>query len=137
MDVSGRVKEWLIISKEDLEVAELCFEGNKFLHCAYMCQQSIEKSLKALISAEGEIPLPVHNLPALAMETGVWDAMQTEQRMFLRALTTYAIEARYPERKQRLYEQCTREEAERILKNTKEMVVWLKNQVSAKLLQGK
>lgn len=137
MTVLKRVNEWLAISNEDLEVAELCFNGSKFLHCAYMCQQSMEKSLKALIAADNEIPMPIHNLPGLAMDAGIWDTMQTEHKVFLRALTTYAIEARYPERKRRLYEQCTRDEAERILYGTKEMVAWVKGLVKEKLPQEK
>ncbi|MEW6663430.1 MAG: HEPN domain-containing protein [Bacillota bacterium] len=128
-----RVKEWLTISKEDMEVAQLCLDGAKFLHCAYMCQQSIEKALKALIATDNEVPMPIHNLPQLAMDADIWDVMQAEQRIFLRALTTYAIEARYPERRYRLYQQCTREEAERILRSTKEMIAWLRNQVEQKL----
>lgn len=137
MGIAERVSEWLAISKEDLEVAELCFKGSKYLHCVYMCQQSVEKSLKALITAQNENPMPIHNLPGLAMDAEVWDIMQTEQRMFLRALTTYAIEARYPERKQRLYQQCTRDEAERILNDTKEMVAWVKSLIEEKPSQKK
>jgi HEPN domain-containing protein len=71
------------------------------------------------------------------MDAEVWDIMQTEQRMFLRALTTYAIEAKYPERKQRLYQQCTRDEAERILNDTKEMVAWVKSLIEEKPSQEK
>jgi HEPN domain-containing protein len=98
-----------------------------------MCQQSIEKALKALISTDNEVPMPIHNLPQLAMAAGIWDVLQTEQRIYLRALTTYAIEARYPERRYRLYQQCTREEAERLLRTTKEMIAWLISQVEQKL----
>jgi len=130
--MNEQVKEWLTISKEDMEVAQLCLDGSKFLHCAYMCQQSTEKALKALIAASNKIPMPVHNLPQLAMDAGIWDLMQTEQRTFLRILTTYAIEARYPERRYRLYQQCDREEGERILRSTKELILWLGNQIEQK-----
>lgn len=71
------------------------------------------------------------------MDADVWGIMHTDQRMFLRALTTYAIEARYPERKQRLYQQCTRDEAERILNSTKEMVAWVRSLIEEKPSQEK
>jgi HEPN domain-containing protein len=127
-----QVKEWLTISKEDLEVAQLCLNGSKFLHCAYMCQQSTEKALKALITTSNKIPMPIHNLPQLAVDAGIWDLMQAEQRTFLRILTTYAIEARYPERRYRLYQQCNKEESERILNSTKELIVWLEDHIEQK-----
>lgn len=107
------------------------------MHCSYMCQQAVEKALKSLIAANNEIPAPIHNLPALAMDAGVWDDMNMDQRMFLRALTTYAIEARYPERKYKLNQQCTRDEAERILKMAKEIMIWVKSLVDGKLSQEK
>ena len=62
MNTEEQVNEWLEISQEDLEVAQLCYSARKFLHCAYMCQQAVEKALKGLIAAQGEIPLPIHNL---------------------------------------------------------------------------
>jgi len=135
MGIQEQVQEWLAISEDDLQVAELCYNGSKYLHCAYMGQQSLEKALKALINTGGITPPPIHNLPALAMESEVWDMMNSEQRMFLRALTTYAIEARYPERKHKLYEQCTRDEAEKILNNTKELVEWIRCIVDKRLSQ--
>ncbi|MDK2984509.1 MAG: hypothetical protein PWQ96_151 [Clostridia bacterium] len=137
MSFQEQVKEWLAISEEDLQVAELCYNGGKFLHCAYMCQQAVEKTLKALINTGGITPPPIHNLPDLAIEGEVWDTMNSEQHMFLRALTTYAIEARYPERKRKLYEQCTRDEAEKLLSNSKGMVEWIRSIVEDRLSQGK
>ncbi|MGI6332588.1 MAG: hypothetical protein ACOX1Y_12775 [Zhaonellaceae bacterium] len=47
------------------------------------------------------------------------------------------MEARYPERKQKLFQQCTRDEAEKILGITKEMVTWLKELADKKLSQKK
>lgn len=102
-----------------------------------MCQQSVEKSLKALIAANGEVPIPIHNLPELAAIANVWDNLNAEQKFFLRALTTYAIEARYPERKRKLFQKCTKDEAEKLFVNAKEMVKWLKISAEEKLLQEK
>lgn len=130
--MEDQVKEWMTISEEDMEVTQLCFDGKKFLHCAYMCQQAVEKALKAIIATKNEVPIPIHNLPELAMNADVWDTLQAEQHIFLRALTAYAIEARYPELRYRLYQQCSRDEAERILRSTREMVAWLKNRLGEK-----
>lgn len=136
MSIYDKVNEWLEIAKEDLEVAGLCFSNNKYLHCAYMCQQALEKTLKAYIAAADEIPMPIHHLPQLAQDAGLWDMFDAENHIFLRAMTTYAIEARYPERKIKLKEACKKEEAERILQKTKEMVKWLEEKIQEKLSQN-
>lgn len=133
--VQEKVQDWLEIASEDLEVAELCLNGCKYLHAAYMCQQAVEKALKACITAGNEIPMPIHNLVQLATSAGIWDEVTTDQKIFLRALTTYAIEARYPERKERLLEECTREEADKIFNATKELIPWLKGKIEEKLSQ--
>lgn len=125
MTSDEHVQDWLDIAQEDLEVAQLCLEGGKYLHTAYMCQQAVEKALKARVAHMGEVPLPTHNLPALARDAEVWNLLDTDRRLFLRALTTYAIEARYPERKAKLAAQCTEKEAQRILTRSEEMVSWL------------
>ncbi|RJO60698.1 MAG: HEPN domain-containing protein [Dehalococcoidia bacterium] len=137
MTLGERVDEWLCIANEDLEVAEMCLSAGKNLHCAFLCQQAVEKILKACIAANDETPLPIHNLPGLASDAGLWELLTVEQKLFLRATTTYAIETRYPGRKKSLVEQCTKEEVGKILASTKEMVVWLKEIINEKLFQEK
>lgn len=102
-----------------------------------MCQQAVEKALKGYIASAGEMPWPTHNLPSLAQDAELWEIMKTNERLFIRALTTYAIEARYPEKKAKLVEQCTKEEAERILAQSEEMVKWLKGKSVERLSPGK
>lgn len=135
MSTKQKTQEWLDIVKEDLEVADLCFKNDKYLYAAYLCQQAIEKVLKAYITASGETPLPIHDLAQLAEDGGLWEKINSEQRIFLRALSTYAIGARYPERKKKLLIQCNKEEADKILANSKEMIAWLKKEIEEKLSQ--
>ena len=137
MTLEEKVNEWLFITDEDLEVAQLCYRNEKYLHCAYFCQQTVEKAIKGRIAANDEIPYPIHDLAALAEDAEIWEALSTEQRLFLRALTTYAIGARYPERKRKLLSICNKEEAKKILKSSKEMVSWLKEKINERLSQEK
>lgn len=137
MTIKDKVDDWLLISDDDLDVARLCYKNAKYLHCAFLCQQAVEKSLKAYITALDEIPYPIHNLTALSQDAELWKELTVEQKFFLRALTTYAIEARYPERKKKLLSLCTKEEAEKILRSTEEMVKWLKSKINEKLSQEK
>jgi HEPN domain-containing protein len=133
MSKEENVQEWIRISEEDLTVANLCYEGSMYLHCAYMCQQAVEKILKGLITANGELPNPIHNLYILAEDAEIDDDLTTEQTFFLKALSTYAIAARYPERKKKLYSLCKQEEAEKLLKSSEEMIKWVKGKIQEKL----
>jgi len=137
MTLEERVGEWLSIVDEDLEMAQLSFKNKKYLYCAFFCQQAVEKAIKAQITASNEIPYPVHDLISLAEDAEVSDLLSVEQRLFLRALTTYAIGARYPERKRKLLSVCTKDEARKILRSSREMVKWLKERVNEKLSQEK
>lgn len=123
---SDAVPGWIEVAEEDLEVAELCFAGGKYLYSTYLCQQAVEKALKACIAAAGDVPMPIHHLPRLAQSATDWDHLENSQRTFLRELSAYAIEARYPERKERLRALCTRDEAARMLGQAKEVVAWLR-----------
>lgn len=133
MPIKEKVDEWLAISSEDMEVAALCLRNAKYLHSAYMCQQAVEKVLKALITASGELPNPIHDLYALSEDADIDDILTVEQKFFLRALTTYAIASRYPERKKKLFSLCKKEEAEKLLKSSKEMIKWVKGKINEKL----
>lgn len=60
----------------------------------------------------------------------VWEHMTPEQQEFLRELTAYAVQARYPERKKKLASTCTEQEADRILRFSKEVIAWLKQRLN-------
>lgn len=102
-----------------------------------MCQQAVEKILKALITAAGELPNPIHDLYALAEDAEIDDSVTVEQKFFLKALTTYAIASRYPERKKKLFSLCKREEAEKIMKSSEAMIKWVKEKINEKLYPKK
>ncbi|KFD40797.1 hypothetical protein DK28_0215520 [Peptococcaceae bacterium SCADC1_2_3] len=137
MSLKERVAEWLAITDEDMEVAQLCYKNKKYLHCAFLYQQAVEKAIKARITANDEIPYPIHDLTALAEDAEIWDLFSAKQRLFLRALTTYAIGARYSERKRKLLSVCNKEETQKILTSSKEMILWLKEKINERLSQEK
>ena len=125
------------VSNEDMEVAELCQANGKFLYSAFLCQQAVEKALKAIINSLGSVPDPIHNLTVLASTADVWEYMTPEQQEFLRELTVYAVQARYPERKKKLVSLCTEQKANRILRFSKEVIAWLKQRLNDELSHGK
>ena len=52
------VQNWWQQSRDDFDAAEYNFKGEKFYVAAFLCQQSVEKALKALflIEKKGLIP---------------------------------------------------------------------------------
>jgi HEPN domain-containing protein len=66
------------------------------------------------------MPPKKHDLMALAKKAGLISNTTEEQRDFLRRLSIYYIEIRYPEEKEAMSAKCAREFTEAILKQTEE-----------------
>ena|SRR5439155_4903422 len=61
----------------------------------FMCQQSLEKSLKAHVTARtGEFPPRIHNLVRLGELAGL--QFSQEEKTLLERLSLYYLQSRYP-----------------------------------------
>ena len=79
-----RVAYWIDIADEDLGVAEDLFKAKRWLYVAFMCHQSIEKTLKAYWSGtQDDIPPYTHNHKRLAEGCGLYVRMSASQRCFI------------------------------------------------------
>ena len=115
---------WWRQSEDDLDAAQYLFDGKRYYIAAFMCQQSVEKSLKALFLHEtkGQVPQS-HSLIYLATNTS------TPKRFFsfLRELTPKFIDTRYPDASvdlpSRIYDERN---TKKILLASKEVVAWVK-----------
>ena len=76
-----------------------------------------------------EIPLKTHALSRLAERTGLDQELSEEQLDFIDQLEPLNIEARYPSYKERLMKSLTKEYCTRILEQTKELQLWIKNKL--------
>ena len=85
-------------------VGTRCFLLGICLDVAYMCQQAVEKILKAFIVQLGKENFPIHNLNRLAEVATISNELTSEQFNFLAELTPYHIEARYGDYEDRLAE---------------------------------
>jgi HEPN domain-containing protein len=90
-----------------------------------MCQQTIEKILKAIIAQQGRENFPIHNLIRLAEITGISKELNADQFNFLAELTPYHIEARYGDYKESLSEIIDTKKAQSVYKKTQEIYEWL------------
>jgi HEPN domain-containing protein len=132
MNTAEKIEYWLGIADYDLDTAEAMYSTGRWLYVAFMCHQVIEKTLKAYWCATQEDEPPyIHNHKRLADGCGLYSRMSIEQKDFLNTVTTYNIEARYPESKDALARKLDKEACLFIIDNTKTLQTWIKEQLSA------
>ncbi len=125
-----KVQYWLDIANYDLETAEDLYKSQRWLYVAFMCHQVIEKTLKAYWSAKREdIPPYIHNHKRLAEGCGLYGELSDEQKDFINAISTYNIQARYPEYKEQLARVLTASTCRYLIDTTKELQSWIKQKL--------
>lgn len=104
------------------------YKTGRYLYVLFMCQQAVEKLLKGLAQQEtGIIPPKIHDLERLSIMANVKpDAKQLE---LFRVLNGYYIESRYPEEIEMLMKEIDMEIARSYLKETEEILEWLKQKL--------
>ena len=121
---------WISIADDDLEAAEHFYQGQQYLWAMFMCQQALEKSIKALyFEMTGETPPKKHDLIALAGITGVLEECPKDMRDLFRRLSIYYIETRYPDKRSELEAKCNAASTQNTLARSKEAVEWLRSKL--------
>ena len=131
-DLNDNIEYWLDLADYDIETAKAMLETGRYLYVGFMCHQTIEKALKAVISRDcedGEVPPKIHDLGKLAARSKLFDKMTDEQKIFIEYLNPLNIEARYPEYKKRLLEMLTSEKCRDIFTGTEALLFWIKEQL--------
>ena len=120
----------LDIADYDLETAEAMYQTGRWLYVAFMCHQTIEKTLKAYwCGTQVDDPPYTHSHMRLALGCGLYELMSDEQRDFLDIITNYNIEARYPEDKAELSRTLTKQFCRQMIDETKQMQQWIKGRL--------
>lgn len=123
----NKVKYWVELSDYDLDTAEAMLKTKRYLYVGFMCHQSIEKILKAYWSKiNEETPPYTHSLSRLTEKTGINQELTEQQFAIIDILEPLNIEARYPSYKEMLLKSLTKQRCEQILKQTKELQLWIK-----------
>ena len=130
--MNERVEYWLKLADYDIETARAMLNSERLLYVGFMCHQTIEKALKAVISRdckEGEIPPKIHDLSKLAVRANLFDLMSEEQQDFIDELNPLNIESRYPEYKDEIAAGLTNEFCGETIEGTEELLWWIKKQL--------
>ena len=71
-----KVKYWLDIVAEDLDLGEFLFKSGRWLYSAFMCHQVVEKMLKAYwMATRDDVPPYIHEHKRLAELCGLYGQM--------------------------------------------------------------
>ncbi|MBD5355831.1 MAG: HEPN domain-containing protein [Bacteroides sp.] len=121
---------WIEMAEYDLETAVAMLNTKRYLYVGFMCHQVIEKMLKAYWSKIfEEPPLKIHSLSRLAEKTALELDMTEQQLELIDSLEPLNIEARYPSYKERLMKSLNAEKCNELLKQTKELQIWIKSKL--------
>ena len=120
--------KWISLAKYDLESAKVMLLSKRYLYVAFMCQQSIEKYLKAYLTETTDQPPPyTHNLTVLAEISKI--EFSEEQYDTLALLTRHYINTRYPAVKENLSKLLNSKTASNLYNKTKKVVKCLKKEL--------
>ena len=111
----GKVEYWIELAVYDLDTAKAMRKSKRYLYVGFMCNQAVEKILKAYYVAVKEAQPPyTHKLIRLAEESNLYKLMSEKQKDFIDTISPLNIEARYPTQKQQLFEVLTKKRCKNI-----------------------
>ncbi|MGA2296028.1 MAG: HEPN domain-containing protein [FCB group bacterium] len=121
------INNWLKIAEYDLTSAEAMLNSKRYIYVAFMCQQAIEKLLKAIyVKQKNETPPYIHNLNKLFSSIKLDDKISDVKKLFIVELNNYYVESRYAEDIAEISKKINKKKATEILKVTQELFEWLK-----------
>lgn len=118
-------QKWLERVAYDMDTARAMLQTKRYVYVIFMCQQSIEKCLKALLAYKEEDVVPIHNLRRLAELAGVIEELEESTLIRLDFLSRYYINARYKEDLGELSKGITETVARDFIQFSEEVIKWL------------
>ena len=124
MEKKEKVAYWLQSAEDDWEVANHLFEKADYSYSLFFGHLTIEKVLKAIyVESFNENPPYTHRLIHLAEKISL--QFSERQLELLETITDFNLEARYPDEKFSFKKRCTKDFAEKYLREIEEMKKWL------------
>lgn len=129
MTKSDYIQFWKLSAEKDWEVVQNLFEKKNFPQALFFAHLVLEKLVKAhwVKDNEADYPPRVHNLLRLAGSTEL--NFSQEDLLFLDKMNDFQMEGRYPDYQFTIYQLCTLDFTEGILKEVKNLYLWLSNQL--------
>ena len=122
---------WISEAEESLTVSDHLFEKKDYSYALFFGHLAVEKMLKALyVNHKNEHAPPIHNLLRLARLAEV--PLDEKKKEDLLVITSFNIEARYPDIKRSFRKKCTKDFTEAQMQIIKETFQWLKKMMTSK-----
>lgn len=118
-------QKWLDRVKYDIDTADAMCSTGRYVYAVFMCQQALEKCLKALMAFKGIDILPIHNLRRLAETVDAIGELSHDDLIKIDFLSQYYLNARYKEDIEELSLQISDVMAKGYLTFSKEKIKWL------------
>ena len=119
------IKKWMEQAKADYKTAKVNFDGERYYAAVQFCQQCLEKSLKALWMKKFKKEFPyIHDLTFFMKKL----ELPIRYENICKDLTTAYAETKYPTDVIPL-KKFTKSDAKEILKDTNEVLKWIKDRV--------
>jgi len=119
------VNNWIKSSEYDIKTADALFKSKRYVYVIFMCHLAIEKVLKAIVAkTTGKLPPKTHDLVYLG-KIAYLDIPEVHKPIFMH-LNQVSVPTRYPEDIAKLSKSYNRKAAYKYLKETKELLKWLK-----------
>ncbi|OGC10343.1 hypothetical protein A3J90_03800 [candidate division WOR-1 bacterium RIFOXYC2_FULL_37_10] len=117
------VRHWLEQSKEDLLSAKALLNAHRYTWCAFICQQTLEKCLKAIyVKEKKSIPPYIHKLERLCQILEI--DLPNDLLESLIEIDKYYIASRYPSYVEKLNIKKL-DQAKKLFSKTEEIYQWL------------
>ncbi len=124
------VNKWVEIAEYDFTTAKAMFKTGRYLYVAFMCQQALEKMLKAIIVLKTDkFPPKVHKLEFLANLSGINNELNEQQKDLLNELSFFYLNNRYPDFKIELNKLISKEKSLSLIEDTEELLKWIKQKI--------
>jgi HEPN domain-containing protein len=121
-------KEWFKQAEYDIKTAEAMFTAKRYIYVVFMCHLSIEKALKGLyLERLNDFPPKVHSLLYLIEKVGLSLPDALYETVF--TLNRASIPTRYPEDLRQIQKDFRKQNTEKLLAKSKEVLKWLKTEL--------
>ena len=109
----------------DLDTAKAMLQTGRLIYAVFMCQQSLEKCLKALLAYENKEIFPIHNLRRLAELANVIHELDESALIKIDFLLSYYINSRYKDDLEQLPKGITEQVVRDFIQFSEGLITWL------------
>jgi HEPN domain-containing protein len=121
-------EEWFSQAYYDLKTSRSMFRSRRYIYTIFFCHLTIEKALKGIYAYKLEKnPPKTHNLNYLCELVEL--SIPVNFQDFIDNLNNLSVPTRYPDELQKLLKDFKRDLTRKTLKQTKELLEWLKKKI--------